>query len=128
MSPRIHFVSDRTNKFHARPIVVDGERFDSTGEASRWGELRYLEKAGQIFALRRQVSFALHAGDRPDLKTVGTYVADFTYDEPFSVGQADSCRRVVEDFKGLDTPLSRWKRKHLELEYGLIVKVTHASR
>jgi hypothetical protein len=30
---------------------------------------------------------------------------------------------VVEDVKGLDLPLGRWKRKHFEAQYGQPVRV-----
>lgn len=44
----------KRNKFNARSVVVDGQKFDSQAEARRWGELRLLERAGEIHDLQRQ--------------------------------------------------------------------------
>jgi len=50
---------------------------------------------------------------------VAKYLADFVYDE--RVGQ-DWIRRV-EDVKGMDTAVSRLKRKWLKGEYGITVQI-----
>jgi len=99
--------------------VVDGQRFDSQREASRWSELRLLERAGTIRNLRRQVTFTLHAGTaEPARAVVGTYVADFTYEER-STSAARGWIDVIEDCKGMRTALYVWKKKHLFAEYGV---------
>jgi hypothetical protein len=106
------------SKYHAVPLEVDGIRFASTREARRYGELRLLERAGQIWDLTLQPSFELHApvNNGPRLAPVGVYRADFVY--------ATKDGTVVEDAKGVRTALYRWKRKHVELEYGVrIVEV-----
>jgi hypothetical protein len=118
---------DRRHKFNAQPIEVDGERFASTGEANRWRELCFLAKAGLVRELRRQVRFDLHAGSQSHLLTIGAYVSDFTYCELIHDPTHDYWQPIVEDFKGVDTPLSIWKRKHLEAEYKVIVKVTYGD-
>lgn len=99
------------NKFGAIPVVVDGVRFDSTGEANRWDDLLKLQCAGAIAELRRQVAYDLHA---PGGAVVGRIVLDFTYTE----GGAT----VYEDWKGYRTPLYKWKKKHFEAEYGPILE------
>ena len=48
--------------------------------------------------------------------TIGHYVADFEYLE----GDV----RIVEDVKGMKTPLYRWKKKHFEAQYGLKIRET----
>lgn len=118
--------SPKAHKFHAVPTTIDAIRFDSKAEARRWQELQLLVKAGQIEDLERQPVFALHAasttgqlveaikataGTRDTL--VGHYRGDFAYLTPEG--------RVVEDVKGLDNALSRWKRKHVRLQYGIDV-------
>jgi uncharacterized protein DUF1064 len=106
---------------------VDGIRFASKKEARRYQELKLLEKAGEINGLTLQprlplntakdhhVFFAMNADDNMPM-TVGFYVADFSYREQRS-GQL-----VVEDVKGFKTPLYRWKKKHVEAQYGILIR------
>lgn len=108
----------KAHKYGARAKVVDGIRFASSKEAKRYQELRMLEKAGQIHSLRLQPRFALDVigGFVQDIRTtIGFYVADFDY---FEV-RRDT--RVVEDVKGYDVPLGRWKRRHAEAQYGITI-------
>lgn len=87
--------------------------FDSRAEARRWDVLRQREKAGLIVGLRRQVAFNLTTNG----VKIGGYVADFLYLE------RGAAAYTVEDVKGVDTPLSHWKRRHLEAEQGVRVRV-----
>ena len=91
----------RPSKFGAQPVFVDGIRFDSKGEARRWGELKLLERAGQIRDLERQVPYRLEVNG----ELVSKYVADFRY--------FDKAKNltVCEDFKGYRTPEYRIKAK-----------------
>lgn len=114
-----------TSKYRAKPTVVDGIRFASMKEAKRYGELKLLEKAGKIRALKLQVPLVLSAGN--DRRTsIGKYVADFVYEEwvdGFRAGVGrDYYRRVVEDVKGFKTPLYRWKKRHVEAQYGIEIR------
>lgn len=107
----------RGHKYRAKPVVVDGIRFASTAEAKRYGELRMLEKAGKIRRLELQPSYPLHAPSGVGQVKVGKYVGDFAYWEREAF--------VIEDVKGIRTPLYKWKKKHFEAEYGVtIVEVT----
>jgi hypothetical protein len=124
----------RRHKYGAKATVLDGIRFASMREANRYAELKQLERAGQIWDLTLQPRFELHvryagsigpAGHRPTLgakpwsnppvlpaeQTIGEYVADFAY--------ATATGTVIEDAKGFKTPLYRWKKKHVEAEYGV---------
>ena len=103
----------KRSKYGARPVVVDGIRFHSTKEANRYLDLRLLEKAGEIKLLELQPRFILSV----HLNNIGAYVGDFSYYE------TASGNRVVEDVKGYDTPLSRWKRKHVAAQYGITVRL-----
>lgn len=92
--------------------------FDSMKEMRRYIELRYMEQAGLISDLQRQVKFVLIPAQRePD--TVGkrggvikgktiekevSYIADFTYTD-------EEGRFIVEDVKGVKTPEYVIKRK-----------------
>lgn len=106
------------SKYHAVPRVVDNIRFASTKEARRYQELKLLLAAGAIAALELQPRFALHACRGTRRQLIGVYVADFRYVEP------PSTVPVVEDVKGMDTPLSKWKRKHVLAQYGVEVRLT----
>jgi hypothetical protein len=96
--------------------AADGgrDRFASTKEARRYGELRLLKRAGQIWDLTLQPEFTLHAptpGAPGCFKEVGVYRADFAY--------ATREGTIIEDVKGVRTPLYRWKKVHVEIEYGV---------
>lgn len=97
------------NKFSAISTTVDGIRFPSLKEARRWGELRLLEKAGDIRNLRRQVKIPLMGRDGPvTFKPSGReayYVADFVYED-----RRLNWAEVVEDAKGHETPEFKLKR------------------
>ena len=112
-------MSDRgwkRHKYGAHATVVDGIRFHSKAEARRYCELKLLEKAGEIRELELQPRYELLAwparGDRTRA-VVGHYVADFRY------RQGTQGLLVIEDVKGVRTPLYRWKKKHFESQYGL---------
>jgi len=91
----------RASKYHARAVERDGKRFDSLLEARRWSLLRIMEQAGEISDLQHHVTFALRVGQ----ETLGHYEADFTYTK--------DCAQVIEDAKGVETALFRWKAKHM---------------
>ncbi len=111
----------------------DGILFDSLAECRRYCELKLLKLAGEVWDLELQPVFVLRvpsttgtamgaakalAGTHKD--QLGEYRADFAYHTPQG--------RVVEDVKGIDTPLSRWKRKHVLLQYGLTVQLVRRRR
>jgi hypothetical protein len=104
----------RPNKFHAVRTEIDGITFASKGEARRYQELKLLERVGQIRDLTRQPWFALQVP--PHWKSIGKYVADFSYLEGDDL--------VIEDFKGVMTPLSRWKIAHVNEQYQTKVRIT----
>jgi hypothetical protein len=96
----------RPNKYRNQPVVVDGIRFASTGEARRYAELRLMERAGKIHVLARQVVFRLPKIDPKGIK----YIADFVYFE-------DSGPHVIEDYKGVMTEAFRVKWAWMQQEY-----------
>lgn len=119
------------SKYGARRTTVDGITFHSAGEARRYQELRLLEKAGEIECLELQPVFELHAPSctgtfagalkamAGEKLVIGKYIADFKY---FDLKGDKGW--IVEDFKGMDLPLGKWKRKHAEKQYGIKVLVT----
>lgn len=89
------------NKFSAIPTTVDGIRFDSLREARRWGELRLMERAGEIRGLRRQVKIELQGQKGPLLTRAGRRMrltVDFAYEDA-----RRGWATVYEDSKGMPT-------------------------
>lgn len=117
-------ITGRRSKYRAVPTVVDGIRFASKREAKRYMELRLLERAGEIRSLQRQLKFPLYVlplfGDSGVL--IGCYVADFVYEQFVYPGESKECKTVVEDSKGFRTPLYRWKKRHVEAQYGIQIR------
>lgn len=91
----------RPSKFGAVKTTVDGIEFDSKAEARRYGELKLLERAGKIKNLERQPRYDLEVNG----VKIGFYKADFRYWD-----QASS-QQIVEDVKGMRTPVFAIKAK-----------------
>ena len=90
------------HKYHAIPTTTsDGIRHDSKAEAARWEELKIKERIGEISNLERHVPFPLMVNGIQ----IGKYEADSVYIE--------NGKRVIEDVKGVRTPLFNWKAKHM---------------
>ena len=110
-----------TNKYHNHKVELQGEVFDSKKEATRWLELKALEKAGKISGLQRQKKFELIPAQYEEgttgprggfkkgklLEREVVYYADFVY---FDEEEKDF---VIEDAKGVRTPEYVIKRKLL---------------
>lgn len=117
----------RGHKFGAVMTTVEGITFRSKAEARRYSELLLLARAGKIECLELQPVYVLHAplttgtmrgalkATAGQLPKVGKYVADFRYYDMTTGAQ------VVEDVKGFKTPLYRWKKRHVEAQYGITV-------
>lgn len=121
-------------KYHSRKTIIDGIEFMSRKEATRYTELKLLEKAGEISDLRLQVKYVLIPAQRePD--TVGarggiikgkvierecSYLADFVY----RIG--GTSEEIVEDVKGYKDgsayAIFKIKRKLMLYIYGIRVK------
>jgi hypothetical protein len=108
----------RRSKFGAVKTVVDGFIFDSKAEATRYGHLMLRGLAGEIRNLELQPWFWLpHA--------VGKYFADFRYEERVPElwpGDDYPWRDVIEDVKGMKTPVYRLKKKLVEAQYGIEIR------
>jgi Protein of unknown function (DUF1064) len=106
------------SKFHVAPKAdrtdVDGNVFASKAEMYRWHELLRLVEARQVFNLRRQVRYDLHAGD--NRAKVTSYTADFVYEDAAG-------NRTVEDVKGVETSEFKLKRKMMLAEYGISISL-----
>jgi hypothetical protein len=99
-------------KYNNTKVRVDGMLFDSKREAARWQELKLLERAGEITELERQVEYELipkQKGER-----AAKYIADFRYVD-------HEGKTVVEDTKGVKTPVYILKRKLMLWVHGIKV-------
>lgn len=102
----------KQHKYRAQATTVDGIRFDSKAEAERYVTLKAMELAGDIVSLRTQPQFILLDGFTDSFGTkhrAVTYKADFSY-------WVDD-KRIVEDVKGIQTPVFRLKHKLLMQRY-----------
>lgn len=111
-TPRVR-ISSRS-KYGAIRTTIDDVTFASKAEARRYGELKLLQQAGKIKNLELQPRYPLTVNG----VRIGVYVADYRY---FDV---EKKQVVTEDCKGVETPLFKWKRRHLEQEYGFKLLVT----
>lgn len=113
----------KPNKYRAQRTVVDNIAFHSKREAKRYQELNMLELAGKIFRLQLQPRYQLCAWKAHRIAhapAIGFYVADFRYCNHAGCICAWGCQ--VEDVKGFRTPLYRWKKKHVEAQYGITIR------
>jgi len=99
----------KRNKYRAIKTVVDGIKFDSKKEAARYGQLKLMVKAGLINQLELQPRFDLIVNG----KKCGFYKADFQYVE------LDQGKQIVEDVKGMKTPVYNLKKKLIKAIYGI---------
>ncbi len=109
----------KTNKYRvsaAAARTINGIRFDSAAEARRWGELKLLERAGEIARLSRQPEYvlieALLDSDGKKQRAI-KYIADFRY--------LLNGRIVVEDVKGFSTAAYKIKKRLFLQRYPEII-------
>ncbi len=104
------------SKYGNKKTVIDGIKFDSKAEARRYGELKILERVGEITDLRLQPKYELQPKFKRGKKTILpiTYIADFEYLE------VKGGKVVAEDVKGgtaTQTPVFRVKAKMFQFKY-----------
>lgn len=92
-------------KYNAKATDVDGIRFASKAEAERYCQLKVLEISQEITLLELQPKYPINIGG----KKICTYIGDFRYFTKDGV--------VVEDVKGVLTPVYRLKKKLVEAMY-----------
>lgn len=89
----------KRQKYGAQRTMIDGITFDSKKEATRYAELKLLERGKQISFLETQVRFLLVINGT----LCATYVADFRYVRDGAV--------IVEDVKSVATMTSVYRIK-----------------
>lgn len=97
----------RTGKILAHKPVVDGIRFDSELEARRY---RDLKGDPLVRDLRWQVPFAFEEGG----KILFRWISDFIY-------RRGDGPEIIEDVKGMKTPVYRLKKKLIEARHGITI-------
>jgi hypothetical protein len=95
------------SKYNAVKVVIDGITFDSGKEGKRYQELRLLLRAGIISNLELQPRYNLIV----DGVNCGYYKADFRYIDK------EKQATIVEDVKGMKTPVYNLKKKLVEAIY-----------
>ena len=103
----------RPSKYHNKKVTIDGVTFDSKLEATRYTELKLLEKNGQIKDLKLQPSYELIPSFTKGGKTYkkASYIADFSYYDN------ELNKTIVEDTKGFKTDVYILKKKMFEYLY-----------
>jgi hypothetical protein len=97
----------------------DGIIFGSKRELERYYDLKLLEKAGEITALKTHTKFVFMVG--PNEVVVGTYTPDFTYIE------CASGKVIIEDVKSWKrTPKTKKLVPRVNREYGIKKKLMKA--
>lgn len=104
----------RYSKFRAVKTTVDGITFDSKKEAARYQVLKNAERDGMITGLSLQVPFPLI--EKSEYGREIRYVADFCY--------TYKGKYIVEDVKGIKTPVYRLKKRMMAEYYGVVIKET----
>ncbi len=104
----------KPSKYHARRAEANGEQFDSGAECSRYQMLLLQERGGDIRNLKRQPRFDLIVNG----VNVGYYKADYEYD------LVATGAHIVEDCKGVRTPVYRLKRKLMKALYNIDILET----
>ena len=117
----------RGHKYAAKRCTEHTPAHASLRECRRAQELMLMERAGLIRNLRQQVRMNLCeaiTGECAHKRPI-VYVADFVYEEP-EITFADGVlgwHQVVEDAKGVETPVFKIKR-HLLADQGVEVRVS----
>ena len=101
-------------KYRNKRTEYKGIWFDSQKEARRYQELELMERAGYIAKIELQPRYNLVVNGQ----NCGFYRGDFRYEV------VETGLTVVEDVKGVRTPLYRLKKKLVKALYGIdIVEV-----
>lgn len=109
---RLGLKVSKPHKYGAKPTAIGNVKFDSQREADRAGELIYMLKAKQIEQLEIHPSYEI----RVNGKFIGLYEADFRYRDVLTGAT------VVEDAKGVRTPVYRLKKKLVEAIHGIAIQ------
>lgn len=104
-------------KYKAQPVEIDGIRFASKLEGRFYSNLKLLERAGEVVNVELQKPFIITIKG----KLVCTYRSDFAFWD-----MREQRERIV-DCKGVDTPVSKLKRKLVEALHGIEIELVRKA-
>lgn len=107
----------RRNKLNAKKTKLDGYTFASGLEARRYNELKLLLRAGAIRDLEMHPVFKITVNGHHICKAI----LDFKYLD------MERNETVYEDTKGMMTPMSSLKRKLVQAQYGITVRLVYKA-
>lgn len=105
----------KPSKYGNNRVQVDGHWFDSQAEADHYGDLKYMERAGEISDIELQPVFPLIVNG----VIVAQYRADFRFVDAAGVVH-------VQDVKGVRTPVYKLKAKMVTAIYGIEIEEVEA--
>jgi hypothetical protein len=98
-------------KYRNIKTTIDNIVFDSKREAARYADLKILQQIGEISALAMQPQYDLWVNNR----RICRYKADFSYFDKAG-------KLIVEDAKGMRTPVYRLKKKLMAACLGIEIQ------
>ncbi len=100
---------EKRHKYNAKKTIIHGIVFDSKAEAERYIFLKEKERNKEITNLELQKKYSLEVNDL----LIASYISDFYY----------YCniknKWVLEDVKGMVTPVYRLKKKLMKAIHGI---------
>ena len=117
-------------KYGNKIIEIDGIKFQSIKEGTRYSELKFLQNCGLISDLKLQVKFSLDlynlcSDDLSEEIHITNYICDFVY---YSLSNKE-CRYefpklIHEDCKGFRTELYKIKKNLMKAIYNIDILET----
>jgi hypothetical protein len=104
----------KRSKYNNKKTKVGGITFDSKKEADRYVFLAHRATNGDVLDLHLQVPFIFAL----EGKKMFTYKADFVYFDTITN------KTVIEDVKGMRTPLYKLKKKLIENQHKITITET----
>lgn len=99
----------KRSKYNNKKVVIDGIKFDSIRESRRYLDLKNLERGYEIYELELQPRYDFELNG----VKMGFYKADFRYYD-----HAKNCT-IIEDVKGMKTPIYNLKKKMMKAFHGI---------
>lgn len=96
------------HKFNARPVVIDGKRWDSTLEYQYMLHLELLKKCGKVLYYHDHVNIRLTGGTK--------------YEVDFLVFYTDGSVKYI-DVKGMETNVFKIKKREVEAIYPFQIEI-----
>ena len=111
--PNLSKVNKKRGKYNAMKCIIDGHKFDSKIEGDYYILYRDKQLKGLISNLELHPVYPIIINSKKICKVI----------LDFRVFDEDSGETKVVDIKGLDTAISKLKRKMVEAQHGIIVEV-----